>query len=172
MQVTAKARFIRTGPRKVRAVIDVVRGKDVAVAKQQLVAMRQEASTVVKKLVDSAVANAEHNFGLQANNLYIATIKADEGPTLKRWTPRAFGRATTIRKRSCHITIVLDERIPTEPKVGRTSTAAAPVTLTATAEAGDKGKTTGKRDAKPTSKGAGRSGKRGFSQKLFSRKAG
>lgn len=172
MQVTAKARFIRIGPRKVRAVIDVIRGKDVVVAQQQLTAMRQEASTAVKKLVDSAVANATHNFSLQANNLYITTIKADEGPTLKRWTPRAFGRATTIRKRSSHITIVLDERIPTEPKTRQASVTPAPITLTAMADSGEKGKNNSKPGTKPTSKGAGRSGKRSFSQKLFSRKAG
>lgn len=172
MQVTAHARFVRTGPRKIRAVIDVVRGQDVALARQQLLAMPQAAALPVKKLLDSAIANAEHNFDLQANNLYIATITANEGPTLKRWTPRAFGRATTIRKRSSHITIVLNERIPTEPKARRASAAPAPVTLVGAGEGGDKGKITNTRDTKPTSKGAGRSGKRGFSKKLFSRKAG
>ncbi len=172
MKVTAHARFIRTGPRKIRAVIDVIRGQEVTVARQQLLAMRQQAALPVKKLLDSAVANAEHNFDLRVSNLYIATITANEGPTLKRWTPRAFGRATTIRKRSSHITVVLDERIPTEPKARRTAVAPAPVAIAAATAGGEKGKGAGKHATKPTSQGAGRSGKRGFSKKLFSRKAG
>lgn len=97
-------------PRKVRLVVDVVRGLDVDTARRQLKFMKKAAAEPVFKLLNSAVANAEHNFHLKSETLYIKTIFADAGPVLHRWTPRAFGRASPIRKRMTHLSLVLDER--------------------------------------------------------------
>lgn len=110
MTVKAQAKYIRMSPRKIRLVVDLVRGLDVEEAKTQLNFMNKIAARPVLKLLESAVANASHNFKLKKENLYIKEIQVDGGPTLKRWKPRAFGRATPIRKRSSHITILLDER--------------------------------------------------------------
>lgn len=97
-------------PRKVRLVVDLVRGLDVAPALAQLRFLRKAAAMPVTKLIESAVANARHNFKLEPAKLYIKTITADGGPTMKRWRSRAFGRAAPIRKRSTHISVVLAER--------------------------------------------------------------
>jgi len=110
MEVIAKARYIRQSPRKVRLVVDAVRGKNVVVAKAQLRFMNKAAALPVLKLLDSAVANAEHNFKLDGSSLVIKSITADGGPVLHRWRARAFGRAAPIRKRTTHITIVLEDR--------------------------------------------------------------
>ncbi len=110
MEVTAKANNIRMSPRKVRLVIDVIRGMDVARAQTQLQFIKKEACGPVLKLLNSAIANAGHNFDIAKETLYVKTITADGGPVLKRWTPKAFGRSAPIRKRTAHITIILDER--------------------------------------------------------------
>lgn len=109
MLITAKAKNIRMSPRKIRLVVDVVRGMETEEALGQLHFMKKLAAKTVAKLINSAVANAEHNFELDKNNLYIKEIKVDEGATLKRWMPKAHGRATTIRKRTAHITLALAE---------------------------------------------------------------
>ena len=109
MEVQAKAKYIRMSPRKVRLVVDLVRGFNTSEALTQLKFLRKDAVLPVKKLIESAIANAEHNFKLKKENLYIKKITVDKGPILHRWQPRARGRATPIRKRTCHITIVLDE---------------------------------------------------------------
>lgn len=103
-------------PKKVRLVIDVIRGMDALDAKKQLAFMTKKAARPVGKLLDSAIANATNNFGLKENNLYVKEVMADGGPSLKRWRPRAFGRASKILKRTSHILIVLGERVPTDPK--------------------------------------------------------
>lgn len=109
MEIKASARHIRMSPRKVRLVSDVVRGMDVSSAQLQLKFVRKLATKPVLKLLLSAMANAEHNFKLDKNKLYIKSIVVDGGPILKRFRARAFGRAAPIRKRSCHINIVLEE---------------------------------------------------------------
>lgn len=114
MEVKAKARYIKMSPQKVRLVIDVVRGLDTRDALAQLKFMNKLAATPVEKLISSAIANAIHNFELKEDNLFVKEIRADDGPTLKRWTPKAFGRAGAIRKRSSHITVVLGERVETK----------------------------------------------------------
>lgn len=96
-------------PRKIRLVIDMIRGKKVADALDILDFSARWAKKPVAKLLKSAVANAEHNFKLQKENLIVKAIKADGGPMMKRWTPRAFGRATPVRQRTSHISIILDE---------------------------------------------------------------
>ncbi len=117
MEVKAKARYIRMSPKKVRLVIDVVRGMDVAAAKAQLKFINKRAVQPVEKLIDSAVANAIHNFELKEDNLFVKEIRVDDGPTLKRWQPRAFGRAGAIRKRSSHISLILGEKVETKKEV-------------------------------------------------------
>lgn len=109
MEITAKAKFIRMSPRKVRLVIDMIRGKKAGDALDILNFSTRWAKEPALRVLKSAIANAEHNFKLQKDNLYIKTIKADGGPMMKRWSPRAFGRAAPVRKRTSHITIVLDE---------------------------------------------------------------
>jgi len=114
MKVKAKAKYIRMSPRKVRLVVDLIRGLDVEKADNQLQFIDKAATRPVKKLLDSAVANAHHNFEIEKDNLYIKEIRVDEGPTLNRWKSRAFGRATPIRKRSSHISLILEEKVPTK----------------------------------------------------------
>ena len=109
MNARAQAKHIRQSPYKVRRVLDLVRGLPVDEARVVLEFTNRKAAGTVIKVLDSAVANAEHNFALDADELYVAEAYADEGPTLKRWRPRARGRATKIRKRTSHITIVVAE---------------------------------------------------------------
>jgi large subunit ribosomal protein L22 len=103
----AQARFVRTTPMKCRRVIDLVRGMDAEEALDILRFAPQSASEPVAKVLASAIANAEHNASLQRDDLYISQAYVDEGPTLKRFRPRAQGRAYRIRKRTSHITIVV-----------------------------------------------------------------
>lgn len=110
MEVKAAARFIRMSPRKVRLVAGLVRGMGVAEASIQLGFYRKEAAKPILKLLRSAVANAEHNFKLSRDKLFIKTLTVDGGPTVKRFRPRAFGRAAQIKKRTSHINIILSER--------------------------------------------------------------
>ncbi len=117
MDVTAKARYIHMSPRKVRLVVDLVRGLTVAEADAQLSFFAKAAAKPVLKLLRSAVANAEHNFKLNRSDLRVKAATVDGGPTLKRFRPRAFGRAATIRKRTSHIAIVLtDEAVKAKGK--------------------------------------------------------
>ena len=110
MEIKAIARHIRMSPRKVRLVIDLIRGMDVFRAQTQLKFMKKSASEPVLKLLNSAIANAQHNFQVDASSLVIKTITADGGPVLRRWMPRAFGKATPIRKPTTHISIILEEK--------------------------------------------------------------
>ncbi len=103
----AVLRYCNMSGYKVREVLDLVRGMEYSRAVEVLDHTDRAAATVVAKLLRSAAANAEHNDGLDPEELYVATAYADEGATLKRWRPRARGRASRIRKRSCHITVVL-----------------------------------------------------------------
>lgn len=107
MNARAQAKHIRQSPYKVRRVLDLVRGLPVDEARVVLDLTNRKAADTIKKVLNSAVANAEHNFALDADELVVAQAYADEGPTLKRWRPRARGRATRIRKRTSHITIVV-----------------------------------------------------------------
>jgi large subunit ribosomal protein L22 len=109
MEIRAAARFVRISPQKVRLVMDEVRGKKVEEALNMLAFAPQKGARILKKLLDSAVANAEQNADVDVDNLFIKRVYADEGPTLKRFRPRAQGRAARIRKRSSHLTVVLDE---------------------------------------------------------------
>jgi large subunit ribosomal protein L22 len=126
-QTVARLRHLRTSPTKVRPVLSLISGQDIFTARDTLRLSDRAVSREVSKLLDSAVANAEHNDNIPEDELYVAHAFADEGPTLKRWRPRARGRGTRIRKRTTHLTIVvgrldedqLEERRRAEAASGR-----------------------------------------------------
>src|SRR4051794_41477965 len=107
----AGAKYVRISPYKVRQVLDLIRGYPADRAQEILKFCERDAAIVVGKLLGSAVANAEHDHALVGDELFVSACYADEGPTLKRWRPRARGRATRIRKRTCHITLLVS-RLP------------------------------------------------------------
>lgn len=113
--VRATAKFVRVSPRKARLVADLVRGKSVPEARAILAFATRDAAVPVRKVLESAAANADHNHGMRSDDLVLAHVTVDPGPTIKRYRPRAQGRATPIMKRTCHITIGLAES-PDEPR--------------------------------------------------------
>lgn len=110
MEARAKLRHLRVSPRKVRLVADLVRDRSAEEALHTLRFTRKTASGPLKKLIESAVANAENNHGLDIDTLWVREIQVNEGPTLKRFRPRAQGRAFPIMKRTSHVSVVLEER--------------------------------------------------------------
>ena len=106
----AIAKTVRIAPRKVRLVVDLIRGKQVGEAMAILKFTPRGASPVVEKVLRSAIANAEHNYDLDLETLYVKEAYVDEGPTMKRFRPRAKGSASQILKRTSHITIVVSEK--------------------------------------------------------------
>ena len=106
MEVTARARYVRVSPRKARLVTDLVRGKKVEEALNILAFTKK----TLTKVINSAVANAQQNKQMDVDTLMVKRISVDGGPTLKRYIPRAMGRATMVRKRTSHVTVVLDEK--------------------------------------------------------------
>jgi large subunit ribosomal protein L22 len=110
MKATAVTRYIRLSPRKARLVMDQIRGKKVEDALNLLSFIPPRSADIIKKLIQSAVANAQQNSGIDVDNLYIEKVFADQGPILKRFRPRAMGRAARILKRTSHLTVVLDEK--------------------------------------------------------------
>jgi large subunit ribosomal protein L22 len=119
-EVKAHVRYLRMSPRKVRLVVDLIRGMAVEPALAQLQFMSKAAARPVRKLLESAIANAEHNFKLDRDGLRVKAALVNQGPTLKRWRPRAMGSAAPILKRTSHITLVL------EGKSGEAKTEKAP----------------------------------------------
>lgn len=190
MEVKAKLNGLRMSPRKVRLVAGLVRGKKVAPALDQLTFSPKWSSLPLAKLLKSAIANAKNNFGLSEDNLFIKTLTVDGGPTLKRWMPRAQGRATPLNKRTSHITITLAELVPSAPvatKKGKLE----PVTKLTTKPKEDDGvKTEAKEEIKPETDVPGKvvvdahheghgkhtkiegGSKKGFTTKVFRRKSG
>jgi large subunit ribosomal protein L22 len=123
--VRAQAKWVRMSPRKARLVLDHIRGRSVPEARTILAFTPRAAATEIEKVLRSAVANAEANHGLDGDELLVQAAYADEGPTLKRWRPRARGRANRIRKRTCHVTLVLVEpEAPARPRRRRRAAAA------------------------------------------------
>ncbi|MFZ0834343.1 MAG: 50S ribosomal protein L22 [Mycobacterium sp.] len=120
---TAKARFVRVSASKARRVIDLVRGKPVAEALDILRWAPQQASAPVAKVIASAAANAQNNDGLDPSTLVVAALTADEGPTAKRIRPRAQGRAFRIRRRTSHITVVVESRPRRDEHTGQSTRA-------------------------------------------------
>ncbi|KEF36485.1 LSU ribosomal protein L22P [Schinkia azotoformans MEV2011] len=109
-QAKSIARTVRIAPRKARMVIDLIRGKQVGEAIAILRHTPKTVSPVIEKVLKSAIANAEHNYEMDVNNLVVSQAFVDEGPTLKRFRPRAQGRASAINKRTSHITVVVSEK--------------------------------------------------------------
>jgi large subunit ribosomal protein L22 len=117
-EAIAVAKFIRTSPSKARQVVDLIRGRHVDDARRVLRFSGRAACKPIAKVLESAVANAEHNHSLPADELVVTSAWVDEGPTLRRYRPRALGRATRIRKRTSHISVVVgrvEEPVPQAP---------------------------------------------------------
>ncbi len=195
MEVKANLKNLRIAPRKVRLLADLVRGSEINKALDQIAFSYKKSAEPVAKLIKSAVANAVHNFDLDKDNLFIKEIRVDEGKKLKRWMPKAHGRATPIRKRSSHIIMTLGEIKDSGVKQAKKQTIEAPVDLTAIAKKGEDKKAKKeetKQEAKPKEqkeeKGKvindprmeGRRGhvkleggtEKGFIKKVFQRKSG
>ncbi|KYG61972.1 50S ribosomal protein L22 [Bdellovibrio bacteriovorus] len=110
MEVKASLKYARVGAQKARLVVDLVRGKDVNEAVKTLTFLNKKTAGMVKKLIESAVANAEYKKVMDVDNLYVKAIWVDQGPVLKRFRPRAQGRAFGVRKKTSHINVVLEEK--------------------------------------------------------------
>lgn len=110
MEVKASLKYARVGAQKARLVVDLVRGKDVNDAVKTLTFLNKKTAGMVKKLIESAVANAEYKKVMDVDNLYVKAIWVDQGPVLKRFRPRAQGRAFGVRKKTSHINVVLEEK--------------------------------------------------------------
>lgn len=110
MEAKAVAKYVRIAPRKVRVVMDLIRGKDVAEAFAILKFTPKAGADVIEKVLKSAVANAENNFDMDIDRLYVSTAFVDQGPTLKRIHPRSRGQAFKILKRTSHVTVIVEER--------------------------------------------------------------
>jgi large subunit ribosomal protein L22 len=160
-EVRAQAKYVRISPRKARLVAEHIRGRSVPEARAVLAFTSREAAGALDKVLQSAVSNAEANHGLAEEGLYIKAAYVDGGPVLKRWRARARGRVARIRKRTCHITVLLAEvsngsapSAPEAPAAAET-TEAAPKPKRKTAAAGKKTATSRKRKtASTTKKGA------------------
>ncbi len=110
MQAKAVAKYIRISPRKAAQVADLVRGKSVGEAYAILKFTPNKGAAIIEQVLKSAVANAEHNYNMDVDKLYVSTIFVDQGPSLKRFKPRAMGRADGIMKRTSHITVMVSEK--------------------------------------------------------------
>jgi large subunit ribosomal protein L22 len=140
-EVRAEAKWLRISPRKARLVAEHIRGRSVPEARAVLAFTPREAARAIEKVLHSAVSNAEANHGLSEEGLYIKAAYVNEGPMLKRWRPRARGRVARIKKRTCHVTVLLAPATPQEaPTQSRTrgnrkkTAAAPPETSTANTE--------------------------------------
>ena len=138
MELKASVKNLRMSPRKIRLVIDLIRKMTVDEALDQLKFVNKLAAEPISKLIKSALANAENTYNLDRSNLYIKEIRSDEGLTLKRWMPRAHGRATAIRKRGCHLSLVLAEIKDSGPRDKKTAPVEEPVKLEKLAKEGEK----------------------------------
>ncbi len=135
MEARAQARYVRVTPMKARRVVDLIRGLPAAEAQAVLAFAPQAASEPVGKVLDSAVANATNNHNLDPATLVVSEAYVDEGPTMKRFRPRAQGRAARIRKRTSHITVVVESRTPVaRPTAAKTAKKATPKPAKAPAE--------------------------------------
>jgi large subunit ribosomal protein L22 len=117
MQSKATLRYLRIAPRKVRLVAELIRGRKVGEAQAILRSTTKNGAVHIQKTLRAAIASAKNNFELQEENLYVAKVAVDEGPKLKRFRPRARGRAYPIQKKTSHITLILDELVKSTPQV-------------------------------------------------------
>ncbi|PLX20615.1 50S ribosomal protein L22 [Candidatus Parcubacteria bacterium] len=196
MEIKANVKNLRTSARKARLVVDIVRGMQVEKALDQLQFVNKRVTKPVIKLINSAIANAENTYELSKDNLFVKEITVNEGATLKRWMPRAHGRATPIRKRTSHISLVLGELKDSGKKEAKKQKIEAPIKLgEQPKEAKEEKKPTAakKKEESPTKKtedlaaekivdprgeGHGKNAKieggssKGFAGKVFRRKSG
>ncbi|MBD3248176.1 50S ribosomal protein L22 [Candidatus Falkowbacteria bacterium] len=183
MDIKASAKHIKISPKKVRLVVDAVRGMEVNKALSQLKFINKKAALPVSKLVNSAIANAVHNYELDKNNLFVKEIKVDEGLTMKRWMPRAHGRATPIRKRTSHIALTLGEIKDSGVVESKKQKVDDPVNLEDLAKQAEKKGKGNKKELKkeednkkkpdaPSQEKAKSGAKKGFAGKFFQRKSG
>jgi large subunit ribosomal protein L22 len=158
-EIRAQAKYVRMSPRKARLVAEHIRGRSVPEARAVLAFTSREAAGVLQKVLQSAVSNAEANHGIAEDRLYVKATYVDGGPVMKRWRARARGRVARIRKRTCHITVLLAEfsngTAPPAPEAPEAETTeAAPKPKRKTAAAGQKTATSRKRKTASTKKGA------------------
>ena len=174
MQVKAKVKHLRISARKARLVVNEVRGLDLNEAMNKLAIIDKKAVTFVDKLLKSAAANAKENNELELENLYIKDIRVDEGQTFYRWMPRAHGRATPKRKKTCHISVILEEKKATKPKAEKKQTEIATTKLDMDNEKEVKELTSDKKDDNKVTKETGPKGPqdKGMLKKMFRRKSG
>jgi large subunit ribosomal protein L22 len=192
MEVKASVKNIRISPRKVRLLASLVRGLGVGSALDQLQFSGKRAKLVVEKAIKSAIANATNTYDLDPENLFVKEIRVDEGATMKRWMPRARGRATPIMKRTSHLHLILGELVDSGEKKAKKQKVEAPISLTARAKEAegvklpkegakkDKEATDekGKKIVDPRGEGKGKhtkiegSSTKAFGSKMFRRKSG
>lgn len=166
MELKAQLNYLRIAPRKVRLVANVVKGRDVRDALLELDHLPKRSALPLSKLIRSAIANAKHNFQIPEKGLYVKNILVDGGPMQKRFTPRAFGRAAPIRKRTSHISLILETREEVQAKTLKKS---APIVRDAQPEDIRSDENTGReKNEGPTN---ARKNTPGFVQRMFRRKA-
>ena len=155
-EVRAQAKYVRMSPRKARLVAEHIRGRSVPEARAVLAFTSREAAGALEKVLQSAVSNAESNHGIAEDRLYVKATYVDGGPVLKRWRARARGRVARIRKRTCHITVMLAEtplvNLPSAPEAAKTDTAEAPKPKRAAAKKRATAKKTASKRKTPTKK--------------------
>ena len=172
MEVKASLKHLRISPRKARLVASLVRGMEFNKAVNQLKFTNKKSAGPILKLLNSAMANAVNNYDLDRNNLFIKEIRVEDGKTLKRWLPRAHGRATTIRKRMCHVYLTLGEIVASGKKEAKKVKTDDPVKLEDLSQKPKaKGKAKDEKNLKGKKGGEGASSK-GFGAKVFQRKVG
>jgi large subunit ribosomal protein L22 len=178
MEIKVKLKFIRMSSKKLRLVVNLIRGLEVAAALNQLRFLNKKGAEPVAKLLKSAIASAENDYELDKNNLFVKEIRIDEGGMLKRWTPKAHGSATPIRRRLSHIILILGELKASGITGAKKKEVEAPISLEEMVKEGEKaakkgepGKDIKKESAGKDLKKEGAS-KKGFVNKMFQRKSG
>lgn len=167
--IKAHLRFLRMGPRKVRLITNFVCGMNVTQALNQLSVLQKSAREPIAKLIQSAVANAKHNFGIEKDNLFIEKFIVNQGPTLKRWKPKAYGRAGMIRKRTCHVELTLGSHVTAPKKENALAQPKEEIKILSPDELKKETKTDKGKSGDIAGKKAG---VKGFTKRLFSRKTG
>jgi large subunit ribosomal protein L22 len=172
MEVIARGKYIRMSPRKVRLVANLIKGMDVEKAKWQLAFNKKIASNELLKILNSAIANAKENFEVEADNLKIKTATVDGGPVLKRWLPRAQGRATPLRKGTSHVTLTLTEIVESGKVKKVKKTDDSDIIKVGTGEFDEIKDVTEKKEIKDEAKSKKAVPKKGFASKVLNRKTG
>lgn len=176
MEIKVKTKFIRMSSKKLRLVANLIRGAQVDIALNQLKFANKKAAEPIAKLLNSAIASAVHDYEMDKHNLLVKEIRIDEGGMLKRWTPKAHGSATPIRKRLSHINLSVSELKDTGITAAKKKEVDAPISLEEMVKEGDKAAKSDK--TKEVKKDSGKDmkkdgmGKKGFVNKMFQRKSG